>query len=358
MSIPNFERIENFRDLGGYPCRYGVTAHGIIYRSGSPAYATEVDLRRLKELGIRSVIDLRGPHFNEAYPSPFRDDPNIQFQMLHVPNGDAWPKDEEGIPDWYLMASDDPYFIRSLFRAIIYAPKPLMIHCEAGKDRTGIFSALLLLANGVSKEDVVRNYNESYKGRLLDTERRTKELYPNLAPFVFHMKEDTFAKFVDRFLDRFGSMEEYFEAMGLNDGEIEAISNIFGVQETSAGAVVFHEDKVLVEHMALGHYSLPKGHVEKTDADLFVTARREIKEETGLDATIEQGFVTYSVYSPKEGHIKRVHWFIAEAANTKTHCQIEEVSDCYWLSPADAIRVLTHEDDRRVVTEVCNYRYR
>ena len=353
-----FEAIENFRDLArGCPCRYGEPAKGVIYRSGSPYYASKEDHEALKKLGIRSVIDLRGHRIITNMPSPFMGKDGIEYFVVEVPNGETYPVTEDDVPGWYMRFLEDPYTTRKFVRAIIQAPKPLLFHCEAGKDRTGVFSALLLLANGAKKEDVVADYLLSYDGRLAETERRTIVEVPHLANFVFHPQPTTFALFLDRFLERYGSVTRYLEAMGLKEGEIDAVSNILGKQEISAGAVVFHENKVLVEHMRLGHYSMPKGHREPTDEDLVATAHREIKEETGLNADIDTRFRAETVYSPRPGVIKRVVWFIADVDNEATIVQPEEVEACYFLSPADALRVLTHDDDRRVLTEACNYRY-
>ena len=353
MALPKLANIENFRDLGVYEGSYGPLAPGVIYRSGSVYYGSEEDLLALKELGIKTVIDLRGGRLIDLMPHPFAEDPLIDVIPVEVPHGESFASIEEGVPLWYLGFIKHPYEARKFFQAVIGCPKPLLIHCEAGKDRTGVFSALLLLANGVSKEDVVKDYLLSYDGRLARTEKRTQEAYPDLEDFVFHPSPDTFATFIDMFFELYDSMENYFEAIGLNEDEISALSNLFGVQEVSAGAVVFYKNKVLVEHMALGHYSMPKGHVEPTDASLKDTALREIKEETGLDVEIPRDYFTCTVYSPKPGHIKRVYWFVAEAKGSKTKCQPEEVEDCYFLSPSDATRVLSHDSDRKVLYQVC-----
>lgn len=354
MPFIPFEQIENFRDTADYECAYGEMAKGIIYRSASLNYATAEDLKKLKTLGIRSELDFRGTKYSSVDPSPLIKD-GVVVMELDVPNGEGFTNIEEKVPDWYMTFIEDPYFSRKVFRAFINLPKPLLFHCEAGKDRTGSFAVILLLANGVSIDDAVDSYNQSYlPGVLTQTKKRTIERYGNIPDFVFNMNKDTIRNFIYKFLDRYETVDNYFEAIGLSDSEAEAVKNLYGKQETSAGAVVFHKGRVLVEHMAMGHYSMPKGHVEKSDKDLYETAKREIKEETGLKADIRRDFVTYSVYSPKPGHIKRVHWFIATVENDKTKCQPEEVADCYFLTPEDALRALTHNDDRRVLTEACS----
>ncbi len=351
--MPEFESIENFRDLASYPCRYGKMTQGVIYRSGSPFHGTEADKAGLRALGIRTIIDLRGPRIRSSMPHPFLDDPEIKVLTMDVPYGEQFPATEDDVAPLYLKFVSEPLFARPFFRAVLNAEKPLLIHCEAGKDRTGAFSLLLLLASGVSKEDCAKDYNLSYDGRLSQTKERTKVAVPSLQHFVFHMNPATIERFIDMFLKKYVDMNQYFEAMGLSEDEGNAICNLFGVQERSAGAVVFHDGRVLVEHMKMGHYSMPKGHVEDCDHSLEETAIREINEETGLDVRLIAGFETSSSYSPRPGHIKRVTWFIAIADNEDTKPQPEEVDACYFLTPGDAFRVLSHDDDRRILTEAC-----
>ena len=352
-----FERIENFRDLAQYPCRYGKPTSGVLYRSGSPFYGSPADFALLREIGIRSVIDLRGERITNLSPSPFRQKEGVYYIAIEVPHGENFAALETQVPGWYLSFIEDPYVSRKFFKAIVNAPKPLMFHCEAGKDRTGVFAALLLLANGVSREDVCRDYLISYDGRLVETEKRTIEEVPALQHFVFHPNSHTIETFLDLFFERYGDVESYLEAMGLTESEITSLCNILGTQEMSAGAVVFHEEKVLIEHMVLGHYAMPKGRVGQNDPDLIEVAHREILDETGVDVRIDPDFCTTTVYSPRDGAIKQVVWFLAEAESEATHFRTKDVLSCHFLTPVDAMRVLTHEEARRVLSEACEYRY-
>ena len=94
-------------------------------------------------------------------------------------------------------------------------------------------------------------------------------------------------------------------------------------------------------------------HVEKFDKDDEATALREIKEETSIDARILSK-ETWSIdYSPKDGVAKRVVFFIADCEKTKIKVQPEEVTACYWLSPEDAIRTVSHESDKKIIAWAC-----
>ena len=75
----------------------------------------------------------------------------------------------------------------------------------------------------------------------------------------------------------------------------------------------------------------------------------EIREEVGLEAEIIPGFRESIYYSPRDGVIKEVVFFAAEAKDGAIKLQEEEVADAYWISPADAMRVLSHDSDRLIV---------
>ena len=76
-------------------------------------------------------------------------------------------------------------------------------------------------------------------------------------------------------------------------------------KEKSCGIVVFNEDKVLIVKHNVGHYGMPKGHVEDGETE-FETAIREVKEETNIDAKIIDGFRKVITYSPRENVLKDV----------------------------------------------------
>ena len=150
-------------------------------------------------------------------------------------------------------------------------------------------------------------------------------------------------------------MNDYLEGLGLTRDEIWLFSNLLGKQEKSCGAVVTHNGKYLIEHMRAGHYSIPKGHVEKIDKDELDTARREILEETGLEATFVPGFVYAMNYAPKEGVAKRVVFFKATVESENVTVQPEEVQEVLFLDYEEALALLTHDSDKKLLIAAHNY---
>lgn len=130
-------------------------------------------------------------------------------------------------------------------------------------------------------------------------------------------------------------------------------------REKSCGAVVYKVKKngklrYLVEHMRQGHTSLPKGHVEGDETE-EETALREIREETNLAAEVDTGFRHVISYSPKEGVLKDVVFFVAKAEKGKLVQQESEVSSLEWLPYKKASAAMTYEADRETLALARDY---
>ena len=125
------------------------------------------------------------------------------------------------------------------------------------------------------------------------------------------------------------------------------------IHEKSCGAAIFvrrdGQTLWLIEHMRKGHTSLCKGHVEAGETE-HDTARREIREETGLAVTFHDGFRERIEYSPYEGCVKEVIFFLAEAEGMDAIPQPEEVASIHWLPLDEALAALTYPDDRRILS--------
>ena len=129
-------------------------------------------------------------------------------------------------------------------------------------------------------------------------------------------------------------------------------------KEKSCGAVVWKRADgqllFLIEHMALGHISLPKGHVEGSETE-EETALREIREETNLEVWLDTRFRHVVSYSPRKDVLKDVVFFIAEAVSDRLINQECEVSALEWLPYEQAMKILTYATDRDILTLAMNY---
>lgn len=155
----------NFRDIGGYrEAGGGMTRWRAVYRSDSLHYLTDADLAAFDALGVKAVYDLRRPAETARFPGP-RD-----HACLEIPSGDlaTWPagslqtrRDGE---DWLaadyvsILAGAAPVFGRLFSGLADDAKLPAVVHCLAGKDRTGLAIALLLTALGIDRGTVLDDY--------------------------------------------------------------------------------------------------------------------------------------------------------------------------------------------------------
>jgi protein tyrosine/serine phosphatase len=168
-----FEGIDNFRDFGGYAAGARRLRPGLLYRSGHPARATDADLARLADLRLTVIVDLR--RANERGRDPARWS-RFAAQVIENDLGqetlDEWSDFIAGsdlteasfrnyMVDYYRKA---PFQRRHIdlyaryFHALADTPGPVLVHCAAGKDRTGILCALTHHLAGVSEADIFEDY--------------------------------------------------------------------------------------------------------------------------------------------------------------------------------------------------------
>ena len=130
------------------------------------------------------------------------------------------------------------------------------------------------------------------------------------------------------------------------------------IYEKSCGAIVYTnvngERFYLVEQMLGGHWGVPKGHIEGNEKE-EETALREIKEEVGLDVIIDTGFRTVETYSPKDGFIKDVVYFVAYSKSMDTTMQAEEVKDIKWVKLKEAIDLIEFQDMQEIIIMADTY---
>ena len=123
-------------------------------------------------------------------------------------------------------------------------------------------------------------------------------------------------------------------------------------KEKSCGAVVYkiidNQIFFLIEKMKRGHFSIPKGHVENNETEIE-TALREVKEETNLDVVLDTTFREVISYSPFEGTIKDVVFFIGKVNSDIVKNQEIEVSEIYFYPFDKAYKTLTFEYDKNTL---------
>ena len=165
----------NFRDVGGMPTADGVLRPGILYRSEGPASFAPVHREELAVLGIRLVCDLRADTERAKDPNDWAPDARLMnldiTADLRVATNAGWqtlqhdPTPEAArralIGNYGSMPAAILPNLKPLIEAIVAGETPVLVHCTAGKDRTGVLMALLLTALGVPHDVVVADYQRS-----------------------------------------------------------------------------------------------------------------------------------------------------------------------------------------------------
>ncbi|MBK7262025.1 MAG: tyrosine-protein phosphatase [Rubrivivax sp.] len=169
----------NFRDLGGYPGRNGRSlCWRRLFRSDHLAALTAGDQTRLAELGVARAFDFRGTHERAAAPYQLPGlvqhalpiEPTVvqQMQALIDSGGPLSAAVVQALmQDLYRrLVSDEAQRFAELFEQLLATEAPLVFHCTAGKDRTGVAAALILLALGVPRPLVMQDFllsNQYYR---------------------------------------------------------------------------------------------------------------------------------------------------------------------------------------------------
>jgi protein-tyrosine phosphatase len=230
----------NFRDLGGYPTSDGrSTRWGRLYRSDTLHELTADDLEVLRSIGLASVIDLRTQaEVGRSGRGVLGREPirYVDLSVLPEEGGErqAAPADSIGgvalrylsyldvgrdalVESFRLMADPESY--------------PLVFHCQAGKDRTGVLAALVLGCIGVEARTIVDDYvltatrMELILGRLR-RDPHFADRIDEMPPFVFKVEASTMEGFLRRLDDTFGGPRQWALGAGITEEQLRSLTRL------------------------------------------------------------------------------------------------------------------------------------
>ncbi|WP_294469866.1 tyrosine-protein phosphatase [uncultured Bacteroides sp.] len=242
----NIPGIQNFRDLGGYKSTdSGKTVRfGMIYRSAQIDSIPRCSRRELKNMGIRTIIDLRSESERQNYPQLN----NQEFNIIHIPIlAGNMEKILQGIQEEKIK-SDTIYRLvermnrelvsnyrkeyKELFSVLLNRNNyPAVIHCTSGKGRTGVVSALLLAALGVNDEVIMSDYRLSNDYFNIPKASRYAYKLPvnsqEAITTIYSAKEDFLNAAREQIEAEYGSVQGYLKkGIGLSAEEIEQLRSI------------------------------------------------------------------------------------------------------------------------------------
>jgi protein-tyrosine phosphatase len=257
--------VSNFRDLGGYRAGPGpgsiwpkdrparTTRWGLLYRSSDFNELCDSDRQLLRGLGLRRVIDFRSHDESEKRPNRFGVQLAIEeFPIPIDPGSSGGFRSMMGEGDFSpnlmieamatmnrVLVRDHSDDYRQMFDRLLEAEgAPAVVNCVSGKDRTGVASALILMALGVDRETILRDY--LLTNVYLQVEDRIKEGLENFAryttrkidPEIISPMYDARQPFITAAMDEMdrlhGSGEAYLrESLGFDDARFERLHELY-----------------------------------------------------------------------------------------------------------------------------------
>jgi len=226
------EGCHNFRDLGGYPTADGgMLRWRQLFRADGLHDLSPIGIATLRdELQLGDIVDLRSSHELELDGRGPLARESIRFH--HLPLFDGATREQSERPVGANLA--DLYFgmiefarepLARVITTLARTDSPAVFHCAAGKDRTGVVSALLLSLLGVRDEIIVADYAASREAldaivaRLMSSEGY-KEMLAELPPDTMHADPETMDGFLSRVGEKYGSMTAYARDIEIADTDV------------------------------------------------------------------------------------------------------------------------------------------
>lgn len=222
----------NMRDLGGYAAADGRrVVRGAVYRSGDLDALTGADLAVLAERDLRSVVDFRDDEERRRAPDKLPSTVTDVFRLPIQPGAlldlrtlgrDADAGQMMCLMYRALVREARPEY-RELFRILMDGEKvPLLFHCSAGKDRTGLAAALFLTALGVDRAVISRDYTLS-ADYLKEKYRKYVEAAPWQEP-LFSVRPEFLTAAFDEMDENFGGAQGYLKnELRVDTGRLRAL---------------------------------------------------------------------------------------------------------------------------------------
>lgn len=242
MHCIDLEGVSNFRDIGGYPIDGGKRVRrGVLYRAGEPTALTARDRAALDALGIRTIYDLRtttertkrpGTLWDHAGPRRLHRDYGHSGAdlpaIVHDPDLSAEKLRQRMLDAYRTLPDEQAEGFRAILLEIAAGEIPLVFHCAAGKDRTGIFAAILLDLLGVSRAAIEADYLHTNRNLARNRARFLRyvgrdDVDPAMWDPLLRVEPEYLAAMFDAIDTHHGGSANYVAALGITPGQLAAL---------------------------------------------------------------------------------------------------------------------------------------
>lgn len=210
------EKVGNMRALGSFELQ-GKKIN--IIRSNVPINLDENDIEYLKRIGIKNVVDLRTKKECDTKISCFEKRDDFKLYHLSLPGGDKIPDCVEDVPKSYINMLEAYKEINIIFNILIKG-ESILYFCNAGKDRTGVISMLILMALGVSEERICKDYlkTKDYLTDIIKVNNFSDDIINIITPKIEYVQE-----FNKLFREKYGTIENYLKIINIDHEKLRSI---------------------------------------------------------------------------------------------------------------------------------------
>jgi protein-tyrosine phosphatase len=228
----------NFRDLGGYPTEDGRRVQWQrLYRSDSLHHLEPEDGPRLRDLGVRTAIDFRAGDELERIGIGRLGELDIRHvhlptvdRALHTVRPPDWTPPESAAEIYVLMMQSGAAAYAGALHALVEpGTMPAVYFCMAGKDRTGVFTAVVLGLLGVSDDDIVADYVVTHEvvEQIIERGKQywagSEDRWPELPEDLRGAVEPTMRGMLDGMRAEYGDWLGYADAIGVGHDVVAAL---------------------------------------------------------------------------------------------------------------------------------------